>query len=201
MGSYQGAVAGASLRRWKGVVRRKKKVSVCRLEQRGLNLGHLRLPRNGSSTRILIRNTLLCAKWNCLWLIFEKINCFCNPNSSPWANVCSAHKVNKNPMGALHTESQHSQRHIRIECKYWQHNAHWKIHWSGKLPCFPHTHMHAHRHSQHMPGIGKPVMKKVCACAFHERLHVWDETQPDGDALVLRQQNLILQERDEVLYM
>lgn len=45
----------------------------------------------------------------------------------------------------------------------------------------------------------KPVMKKVCACAFHERLHVWDETQPEGDALALRQQNLILEERDEVL--
>ncbi len=42
-------------------------------------------------------------------------------------------------------------------------------------------------------------MKKVCACAFHERLHVWDETQPGGDALALRQQNLILEERDEVL--
>lgn len=40
-------------------------------------------------------------------------------------------------------------------------------------------------------------MKKVCACASHERLHMWGE----GDALALRQQNLILEEREEVLYM
>lgn len=42
----------------------------------------------------------------------------------------------------------------------------------------------------------KPVMKKVCTCALHERLHVWDE----GDALAARQQNPILEEREEVLY-
>lgn len=44
--------------------------------------------------------------------------------------------------------------------------------------------------------VQKPVMKKVCACALHEGLHVWDE----GDALAPRQQNLILEEREEVLY-
>lgn len=38
----------------------------------------------------------------------------------------------------------------------------------------------------------KAVMKKVCTCAFHEHLHVWDETQPEGDALTLRQQKPIL---------
>lgn len=80
--------------------------------------------------------------------------------------MSAVHRVNKkNQVGALHTDSQHSQPRICIECKYWQHMALWKIHWSGKLLCFPHTHYPSNWTS-------KPVMKKVCACAFHERLHM-----------------------------
>lgn len=103
-----------------------------------------------------------------------------------WIKIKWAHCVQ--------TARQHSQLCIYIECKYWQHMAHWKTHRSGKLLCFPHT---------HYPGnwSKKAVMKKVCACAFHERSHVWDETQPEGDALAVRRQNPILEERDEVLYM
>lgn len=69
--------------------------------------------------------------------------------------------------------------------------------WAWKITALC-TRAHTHTLSQELDC--EALMKKVCACAFHERLHVWDETQPKGDALAPRRQNLILEDPNEVLY-
>lgn len=151
MGSYQGAIAGASLRRWK----KKKKKSVGRVQiwaerikcwsfKTALPLQCNIAPQKGfihwhSYIKILLSLSLCDMKLPFSYIWENKVFSVFT-NSSPWANVCSAHRVNKNQVGALHTDSQHSQLRICIECKYWQHMEHWKIHRSGKLLCFPHTH-------------------------------------------------------------
>lgn len=105
-------------------------------------------------------------------------------------------RVNKkNQVGALHTDSQAAQStphlyRMQILATHGtlESTSVWKI-----------TVFSTHTLSRQLEQ--KAVMKKVCACAFHERSHVWDEAQPEGDALAVRRQNPILEERDEVLYM
>lgn len=115
MGSYQGAVAGTSLRRWKGAREKRKKKSVSRvwLEQRGLHFGHLRL-REGSFTDAVIQNAFLCMCSTKLpfSLTFEKIkvfSVFITP-TRVLGQMSAVHREwIKNQVGALHTDSQAAQ--------------------------------------------------------------------------------------------
>lgn len=69
----------------------------------------------------------------------------------------------------LHTDRQHSRLHIYTECKYWQHMARWKNTSAWKTAVFS-------AHTHYLGNLkGKPVMKKVCASALRESLHMWGE--------------------------
>lgn len=135
MGSYQGAIAGASLRRreeWERVdgglegwgEGREKKKSVFRnkSKRRLLHVGRDAWRGENSTWQHRRHPIALCTT-----------TVFTHPphpphthatNSSPWANVCSAQTVNRKSSGQrwnTDADGQRSGLGIRTGRKYWQH--------------------------------------------------------------------------------
>lgn len=92
---------------------------------------------------------------------------FNNTNSSPWANVCSAQRVNRNQVGALaHRPAAQSTSYLyRMQILA----AHGTL--EKYIGLENHCVFRTHTLSRQLEG--KPVMKKVCASALRECLHMW----------------------------